>query len=78
MKTQGYKVHIDSSDKIHQGSHRDWKTWKPWKMKVIMEKSCNMKSWSKVMEFVDKSTIPMLPLDLTKCVPFLLTLRNIA
>ena len=27
---------------------RDWKTWK---MKMVMEKSWNMKNWPKVMEF---------------------------
>ena len=33
---------------IWQGSHGDWKTWK---MKMVMEKSWNLKTWSKVMEF---------------------------
>ena len=35
-----------------QGSHRDWNTWK---MKVVMQKSWNMKNWPKVMEFCDQS-----------------------
>ena len=35
-----------------QGSHGDWKTWK---MKMVMEKSCNMKNWPKIMEFCDHS-----------------------
>ena len=36
-------------DNVYQGSHRDCKTWK---MKVVIEKSWNMKKWPKVMEFV--------------------------
>ena len=39
-------------DMTIQGSHRDWKTWK---MKVVMEKSWNMKNWPKVIEFCDQS-----------------------
>ena len=35
-----------------QGSLGDWKTWK---MKMVMEKSWNMKKWPKVMEFCDNS-----------------------
>ena len=27
--------------------------WKTWKMKMVMEKSWNMKKWPKVMEFCD-------------------------
>ena len=35
-----------------QGPHRDWKTWK---MKMVMEKSWNMKNWPEVVEFCDQS-----------------------
>ena len=35
-----------------EGSHRDWKSWK---MKVVMEKSWNMKNWQKVMKYCDQS-----------------------
>ena len=35
-----------------QGSHGDGKTWK---MKMVMEKSWNMKNWPKVMECCDQS-----------------------
>ena len=31
------------------------KTSKSWKMKMVMEKSLNMKNWPKVMEFYDQS-----------------------
>ena len=41
---------IDSFMILGQGSHGDWKTWK---MKMVMEKSWNMKNWPKVMEFCD-------------------------
>ena len=37
---------------LSQGSHRGWKSWK---MKVVMEKSLNMKKLKKVLEFCDKS-----------------------
>ena len=36
--------------KTDQGSNRDWKTWR---MKMVMEKSWNMKNWPKVMEICD-------------------------
>ena len=35
---------------IIRGFHRDWK---PWKMKMVMEKSSNMNNWPKVMEFCE-------------------------
>ena len=35
-----------------QGSHGDWKTWK---MKMVVEKSWNMKNWPKVIEFCAQS-----------------------
>ena len=37
---------------LNQGSHRHWKSWK---MKMVMEKSWNMKNWQKVLEFYDQS-----------------------
>ena len=39
---EGTKRHHD------QGSHGDWQTWE---MKMVMEKSWNMKNWPKIMEF---------------------------
>ena len=36
--------------RYQQGSHRDWKAWK---MKMVMEKSWNMKNWPKIIEFCD-------------------------
>ena len=36
-------------EKHGQGSHGDWKTWK---MKMVVEKSWNMKNWPTVMEYV--------------------------
>ena len=33
-----------------QGSHGDWKTWK---MKMVIEKSWNVKKWPKVIQFCD-------------------------
>ena len=41
--------HYITSDPLH-GSHGDWKTWK---MKMVMEKSWNVKNWPKVIEFCD-------------------------
>ena len=50
-----------------QGSHRDWKTWK---MKVVMEKSWNVKkSWNFV---TSHGNLPILPPKYTKficCLP---------
>ena len=37
---------------VFQGSHGGWKIWK---VKMVMEKSWNMKNWPKVMEFCDQS-----------------------
>ena len=39
---------VDILTTYTQGSNEDWKTWK---MKMVMEKSWNMKNWPKVMDF---------------------------
>ena len=43
-------IHVGREKCVYwlQGSHRDLKTWK---MKMVIEKSWNMKKWQKVMEF---------------------------
>ena len=62
-----------------QGSHSNWKTWKSWKMKMVMEKSWNMRNLQNVRESCDQSGIlPILSLNFTKCVTFLQTFRNLA
>ena len=43
-------VQIGVCSDTMQGSQRDWKTWK---MKMVMERSWNMKNWPKVLEFCD-------------------------
>ena len=41
---------VAASFNVRLGSHRDWKTWV---VKMVMEKSWNIKKWQKVMEFCD-------------------------
>ena len=54
-----------------QGSHRDWK------MKVVIEKSGNMKNWPEVMEFCDQyGILPILPLNITKLEPFFADIKK--
>ena len=44
---------LEGTKRYHdQDSHGDWKTWK---MKMVMEKSWNMKNWPKIMEFCAQS-----------------------
>ena len=43
---------LATTQNLYQGSHGDCKTWK---MKIVMEKSWNMKNLPKVMEFCDQS-----------------------
>ena len=43
---------FDSSKCMNCHSHGDWKTWK---MKIVIEKSWNMKNWPKVMKFCNQS-----------------------
>ena len=48
----GGAIVIYCKPRLHiQGSHGDWNAWK---MKVVMEKSWNMKNWSKFIEFCDQ------------------------
>ena len=47
------------------------------KLKMVMEKSRNVKDWQRVMDFlISCGVLPILPPDLTKLV-YLLTLRNL-
>ena len=60
-----------------QGSHRDWKTWK---MKMVMEKSWNMKDLPKVTEFCDQSwnLTNFTPPNCAKFVFFLVTTKKLS
>ena len=69
---KGRPIRVSGSVAFQKGaSYRDWKTWK---MKVVMEKSWNIKK-----NFViSHGILPIWPLNFTKFVPFLQTLRNLA
>ena len=57
-------------------SHGDWKTLETLKMKVVMEKSWNMKNWPKFL--ITHGILPILPPSFIKFVFYLVTTKKLS